>query len=77
MGGEEVATCEGEATFPLFSFLKILYICYLYPETEISVTGPEKEFYSFHGQCFEIKQNKLRTSHFNLYFISYFFSCVL
>ncbi|KAK8545121.1 hypothetical protein V6N13_066428 [Hibiscus sabdariffa] len=24
--------------------------------------GPEKEFYTFYGHCFEIKQNKLRTS---------------
>lgn len=23
------------------------------------VVGPEKEFHSFHGQCFEINQNKL------------------
>ncbi|KAG8471641.1 hypothetical protein CXB51_036303 [Gossypium anomalum] len=27
--------------------------------------GPEKEFYVFHGHCFETNQNKLRTSHCN------------
>nr|GMD25063.1 glucosidase 2 subunit beta-like [Ipomoea batatas] len=38
--------------------------------------GPDKEFYSFYGQCFEIKQNKLQTFHFPLghYFLV---SCAL
>ncbi|KAI8526434.1 hypothetical protein RHMOL_Rhmol13G0307300 [Rhododendron molle] len=30
--------------------------------------GPDKEFYSFYSKCFEIKQNKLRTSIFLFWF---------
>lgn len=29
---------------------------------QIITAGPEKEFYSFYGQCFESKENKLEIS---------------
>lgn len=44
--------------------MKITY--FAHPEVHVFVAGPDKEFYSFYGQCFEIKQNKLQTFHFPL-----------
>lgn len=50
--------------------MKITY--FAHPEVHVFVAGPDKEFYSFYGQCFESKQNKLQTFHVPLAIISFF-----